>query len=69
MTEDDIAYLYPDILLQETIEATMRERRFWHDMAVAFSSSESLPYYTSQFAKYDKRVVELMALQKEKFGE
>jgi hypothetical protein len=69
MTEDDIAHLYSDIDLQAVIEGCIKERNFWYGLATASHASSSLPYYNSQYDKYSQRVVELMALQKEKFGE
>ena len=69
MTENDIAYLYSDTQLQEAIEASVKERNFWYGLASVSMTSGGAPYYNSQYDKYAQRVVELMALQKEKFGE
>jgi hypothetical protein len=69
MTENDIAHLYNDIQLQATIEDCVKERNFWHSLMVEFASSDSYPYYNSQYYKYSGRVDDLMVLQKEKFGE
>jgi histidinol phosphatase-like PHP family hydrolase len=69
MTEDDIAYRLTDIQLREAIEASVKERNFWYGLATASHASKSLPYYEHQYDKYTRRVIELMAIQKEKFGE
>jgi hypothetical protein len=69
MTENDIAHLYDDVQLQKAIEDCVLERNFWYGLASACTTNGGTPYYNSQYDKYSQRVIELMALQKEKFGD